>query len=52
MFRYRTIVHASTKNSLLPFSRVMGAQIQPAITSFSAGEFRLQPVLSDNPGEN
>ena len=27
----------------------MDSQIQPAITSFSAGEFRRQPALSDKP---
>ena len=28
------------------------AKIQPAITSFSANEFRWQPALSDNPENN
>ena len=37
------------KTQFVALSRVMDGQIEPAITSFSAGEFRRQPALSDNP---
>ena len=33
----------------IPFIGQLMAKIQPAITSFSAGAFRQQPALSDNP---
>ena len=50
MFRYQMIVRASPKNRSLFFTEWSPAKIQPAITSsFSAGEFRRQPALSDSP---
>ena len=33
----------------IPFIRWSPAKIQPAIASFSAGAFRRQPALSNNP---
>lgn len=47
-FRYRMIVLRNLKTTCCSLPSALLAKIQPAFTSFSAGEFHQQLTLSDN----